>query len=260
MLPRVPLLLFSLTIPTFAWGPEGHSLVARIAESQLTPAAQAQVVEILGAGRTMRSVASWADEVRPSRRETAPWHFVDIPIEKSRFDPERDCAKGDCVVSAIARFRGVLRDPAASPEQRREALEFVIHFIGDMHQPLHSSDHDDKGGNTVQVLFHDRRTNLHSLWDSGILGTLGPEDDLFTTLSRESARRRKKWAKGTVTQWAEQSHKVSQKFVYRKLPKTVNGAPVTIDAAYEAAAAPVLREQIERAGARLAAVLNADLQ
>jgi hypothetical protein len=260
MRPRVSILFLSLTSFTFAWGPEGHNLVARIAESQLTPAAHAQVVEILGAGRTMSSVANWADEVRPSRRETAPWHFVDIPIEKSHFDAERDCAKGDCVVSAITRFRAVLRDPAASPEQRREALEFVIHFIGDMHQPLHSSDHDDKGGNTVQVLFHDRRTNLHSLWDSGMLGRLGSEDDLFPALSLESARHRKRWAKGTVTQWAEQSHKVSQKVVYGKLPKESNGSPATIDAAYEAAAAPVLREQIERAGARLAAVLNADLR
>src|SRR5262249_4344901 len=152
------------------------------------------------------------------------------------------------------------RDPAATSEKRREALQFLIHFIGDMHQPLHSSDHGDRGGNTVQVQFHGRKTNLHSLWDSGILGALGPEDQLFPDLSRESARRRKKWAKGTVTQWAEEAHKVGRKTVYGKLPKSADGALLTIDARYEAVGAPVIRQQIERAGARLAAVLNADLR
>lgn len=260
-----PVLILSLVaagLPALAWGPEGHSLVARIADAQLTPAVRARVLEILGPGKSMASVASWADEVRRSRSESAPWHYVDIPLEKDRLDMERDCPKGDCVVSAIARFRAVLRDPAATPGQRREALMWVIHFVGDMHQPLHSSERNkDKGGNAVQVLFHDRPTNLHSLWDSGLLGRLPPEDQMFPALSRESARRRKKFDQGNVTSWAEESHKEARKIVYGKLPKTaVAGAPVVISPAYEAAAAPLIRKQIERAGARLAEVLNTELK
>src|SRR5215207_5986610 len=103
-----PLAFLVLCLPAFGWGPVGHSLIARIAESQLTPAARAHVVEILGSGRTMASVASWADEVRPTRRETGPWHFVNIPIGKSRFDLTRDCPAGDCAISQISRLRGVL--------------------------------------------------------------------------------------------------------------------------------------------------------
>jgi hypothetical protein len=227
---------------------------------QLTPAARARVVEILGPGKTMVSVASWADEVRRSRAETGPWHYVDIPNDKSHLDMERDCAKGDCVVSAISRLRQTLRDPATAPEQRREALMFIIHFVGDMHQPLHCSDNHDRGGNSVQILFNGRRSNLHSLWDSGMLTRLGSEEQLFPALSQEAARHSRKWSNGTVTDWAEQSHKKAVKMVYRKLPKAAEGAPITIETAYEAAAAPVIREQLERAGDRLARLLNTELK
>ena len=183
---------------------------------QLTPAARARVLEILGPGNTMASVASWADEVRRARPETGPWHYIDIPLDKPRLDMERDCAKGDCIVSAISRFRQVLRDPATPAEQRTEALMFLIHFVGDMHQPLHSSDNHDRGGNGVQVQFHDRPTNLHSFWDSGLLGRLAGGGRALPELSREVGKAPEEWSKGTVTDWAEQSHKVGRKFVYRQ--------------------------------------------
>jgi len=218
------------------------------------------VIEILGPGKTIVSVASWADEIRRTRPETGAWHFIDIPQDKRRLDMERDCAKGECIISAISRFRQTLRDPATPPDERRNALMFLIHFVGDLHQPLHASDNHDHGGNSVQLQFHDRRTNLHSLWDSGVLGRLQPEDELFPVLSDHAAHRRKAWGRGTITDWAEQSHKVGRKVVYGKLPKAAEGAPVTIDAVYENAAGPVICEQLERGGARLAQVLNEDLR
>jgi hypothetical protein len=261
MRPLLTLSIAAIGLPVYGWGPEGHSLVARIAEAQLTPAAHARVLEILGPGKSMASVASWADEVRRSRNESGPWHYVDIPNDKSRLDMERDCAKGDCVVSAIAHFRGVVLDPASTPGQRREALMYIIHFVGDMHQPLHCSDNHDKGGNGVAVVFHDRKTNLHSLWDSGLLGRLEPEDQLFPALSQESAKRRKKYGHGNVTNWAEESHKTALKVVYGKLPKaTAKDAPIAIPATYETVSDPLVRQQIERAGARLAYILNTDLK
>ncbi|MGA2724710.1 MAG: S1/P1 nuclease [Bryobacteraceae bacterium] len=244
-------------LPTFAWGPEGHSLVARIADAQLTPAARARVVAILGPNTSMASIASWADQVRPSRPDTEPWHFIDIPIDKPHLDMARDCPKGDCVIARIEYLRKALNDPAITPAERREDLMFLIHFIGDMHQPLHCANNNDKGGNDVPVEFFGRRTNLHSVWDSGLLGRMGTENELFGPLSAESARHARKWSKGTVEDWAEQAHKAAQKMVYGRLPKVAAGAPVPIGAAYEKKADPLIREQIERAGARLAAVLNA---
>jgi hypothetical protein len=102
--------------------------------------------------------------------------------------------------------------------------------------------------------------NLHSLWDSGLLGHMGKEDELFPGYSAESARHAKKWAKGSVEDWSEQAHKAAVKVTYGKLPKTDKGAPVTITAEYEAKADPVIQEQIEKAGARLARVLDEALR
>jgi hypothetical protein len=251
-------------LPAFGWGGEGHSLIARIAWVQLTPEVQARVTEILGPNVSLPSIASWADEVRNRRRETGPWHYIDIPIDKPHLDMVRDCPKDDCVIARIAEFRKVLHDPASEPVARREALMFLVHFVGDMHQPLHCSDNQDQGGNKVLVTFGsrggDRPYNLHSLWDSGLLEKMGKEDALFAGYSRESAKHARNWAKGTVEEWAEDNHKIARKVTYGKLPKVPAGAPEPIDAAYEKKAGPVIRLQIEKAGARLARVLNEALQ
>jgi len=256
----VALALFACCLPVCGWGPEGHDLVVRIAEAQLTPAARAGVAEILGPDRTLLSVASWADSIRNARPETGPWHYVDIPINRPSLDMERDCPKGDCVIAKIEEFRKKIADRAAPPDERREALMFLVHFVGDMHQPLHCSDNHDKGGNEVPILFFDHRSNLHSVWDSGLLGRLGREDDLYPALERASERNKSKWSKGTVEDWANEAHKASQKTVYGRLPKAAAGSPIPLGLAYERKADPLVKQQIEKAGARLAAVLNASLQ
>jgi hypothetical protein len=247
-------------LPAFGWGPEGHRLVARIAWEQLTPEARERVSAILAPGETLASIASWPDEVRRSRPKTEPWHYVNIPVDQPHLDMARDCPKSDCVVAKIADLRKTLEDPAAAARERREALLFLVHLIGDLHQPLHASDHHDRGGNLVRVQFFKRRSNLHSVWDSGLLGRMESEDQLFPALSRDSARHRKKWDKGTVEDWAEQSHKAAQKVVYGKLPQAAGDSPLALGADYERLADPLVRRQIEKAGARLAAVLNASLR
>jgi len=244
--------------PAFSWGPEGHNLVARLAAAHLNPAAAAQVKAILGPGASPASVSSWADQVRSSRRETAPWHFIDILITQPHLDMTRDCPKGECVIAKIEDYRRIVADAAATPEQRNEALRFLVHFVGDMHQPLHCADNNDRGGNEVRVDFFGRNMNLHSVWDSGLLGRMPPEDELFAQLSKHLTEgRARKWGKGGPRDWAEEIHKTAVKVIYGKLPKTV---PVTITADYEKIADAVVKQQLERAGARLAATLNAALK
>jgi len=252
---RMVLLIALAAAPLFGWGGEGHRLVARIAYAQLTPAAKAQVSAILGPAQTLMSVASWADDIRRHRQETAPWHYVDIPITAKHLDMTRDCPKGDCVLTKITEFRKALADPATPPDARREALMFLVHFIGDMHQPLHCSDNNDKGGNDVKVVFFGNQSNLHSVWDSGLIGRMKPEQELFDELSPESQKHARKWAKGDVEDWAEQSHKAAQKVVYGKLPKGAV-SPMPLDSTYERTADPLIKSQIAKAGARLARVLN----
>jgi len=244
------------SVPAFGWGVEGHNLVARLAAAHLTPAAAARVAEILGPGTTMASISSWADQIRRERAPTGPWHYIDILIVNKHLDMTRDCPTGDCVITKIAEFRKVVVDPAATPVQRREALMFLVHFVGDMHQPLHCSDNHDKGGNDVKMEVFGRASNLHSAWDSGFLGRMGQEDALFARYSADlTPKKAKNWGKGSVENWAEQSHKAGVKVVYGKLPK-----PPAVNAEYERRAASVIDTQIEKAGARLAAVLNATLK
>jgi hypothetical protein len=258
---RLGVLAICGSLPAFGWGPEGHNLVARLAAAHLTPAATARVAEILGPSVTLQSIASWPDQIRRERVATSPWHYIDIPIDKPHLDMARDCPKGECVIAKIEDFKKVVADPAATPVQRREALIFLVHFVADMHQPLHCSDNKDKGGNDVKLDFFGRNSNLHSLWDSGLLQRMGDEETLFTQYSKDlTEKRAKKWGKGTVESWAEQSHKAAQKVVYGMLPRAPAGGQVKIDAAYEHLADPIIKDQIERAGARLARVLNTTLR
>ena len=256
--PRLFLCFLLSACPVFSWGPEGHNLVARLAAVHLTPAAAAQVQAILGPDATLASVSSWADQIRNTRRETAPWHFIDIPISQPHLDMMRDCPKGDCVIAKIEDFRKVLADTAAAPNQRNEALRFLVHFIGDMHQPLHCADNKDRGGNEVRVEFFGRNMNLHSVWDSGLLGRMPSEDELFAQLSKDLTRdRARKWGRRGPRDWAEEIHKTAVKIIYGKLPKT---APIQITPDYEKIADAVVKQQLERAAARLAATLNAALR
>jgi len=263
----VTLAILGLPLPGLTWGPEGHDLVARIAQAQLTKKVRAKIDAILGPGVTIVSISSWADQIRNERRDTGPWHYIDIPIDQPHLDMARDCAKGDCVIAAIAKFRAQLKDKATPPDKRKEALEFIVHFVGDMHQPLHDSDNKDQGGNGVRVTLagSDRPSNLHSVWDGGILGHMGTEDQLYPAMLQEALKNRKKWSKGSVEQWAEEGHKAAVEITYGKLPvKPVAGVrnetPIALDASYEDAAKPLIRVQIEKAGDRLARVLNESLK
>src|SRR5262245_53815324 len=180
------LTLFVWPLSLLAWGSEGHRLVARIAEAQLTETTRAQVAAILGPNRTLVSIATWADDVRRQRAATAPWHYINIPITEAHLNMSRDCPGNDCVVAKISQLQKALQDPATVPEARAEALMFLVHFIGDIHQPLHCGDNHDHGGNEVQVELAGRPMNLHSAWDSGMIVRMGTEDQLFPRYSQES--------------------------------------------------------------------------
>lgn len=240
------------SLPGFAWGPEGHRLVARMAEQMLTPEAAARVQATLEPGETIASRASWADEVRQTRQETEPWHFIDIPIDSPGLDMQRDCPPAGCVLSKIQEFRGQWRNPSLSPAERREALLFLVHFAADMHEPLHCANNHDRGGNDVTVHFAGKTMNLHHLWDSALLDRMPSEEQLFVSLSRAITPDEKAgWARGTVASWAGESFDAARQVVYGALPETRR-----VDATYERLADPVIERQLQKASVRLAAILN----
>jgi len=164
------LMLFLSSGPALAWGPEGHEVVAALAAANLTPSARAQVSALLGGDSMIVLDANWADEIRTDQPQTAPWHYVNIPLNAPGYDPRRDCADGRCVVAQIERNEHVLADRSASKAARADALRFLIHFIADVHQPLHAA---DNGGNAFTVFLRGKHTNLHHVWDNDVVDIFG---------------------------------------------------------------------------------------
>jgi hypothetical protein len=261
---------FALTLAVcgnaFAWGYEGHRIIAEIAEQYLQPETVRQVRDLLALDNTttLAAVSNWADEIRGQRRETARWHYVNIPIHPPAgvpavCDGERDCPRGDCVVAAIERFTAVLSDRSTPSRERLEALKFVVHFVADLHQPLHASNNDDRGGNGVAVVLAGRSMSLHAMWDWGILepAVQGDERGYAMRLNHEiTAEEAADWQRGTLIDWANESYRIARDRIYSEMrPSTVS-----LEFADGSAFLPIVNQQLEKAGVRLAAVLNQALR
>ena len=251
-----------------AWGAQGHHVVARIAWALMTPAARDRASALLDAQGmdAFVAAATWADEVRPDRPATYNWHFVNIHVSETTYDAVRHCAsteRGDCVIAAIARLRAELVDASRIPALKAESLKFLIHFVGDMHQPLHTIDNKDRGGNDVKVEAlrgeDGRATTLHGAWDTGLINLSDETEAARAQRLLVDLASRPVAVDLDVVKWAEGNHDVATKVVYRYPGFTPAGPPataVTLDAAYRAAAAQVIDRQLQLGGARLAALLN----
>lgn len=249
-------LLMSQT--AFGWWAESHRIIAIIAERRLNPKAQAAVAAILPEGQTLESIASWADEIRRERKETGPWHYIDIPTDAARGDWSPYCPETGCVMSAIPTMVKLLHDETATREQRDEALRFLVHFISDMHQPLHAGERHDHGGNQVMITFEDQRLNLHAAWDGKLLQAWFKRDPNAEKSLREGAPEgeRAALAEGSLDDWIWQSQAAARDSAYGPLDRCQCS---TLDDAYLTQAIPVLRLQLLRAGERLGRVLNETL-
>ena len=184
------LFLIALAGQAFAWSKQGHQLVGELAERELSPTARDQVQRLL-AGEpepTLAGVSTWADEIRAQSRTPAGntlgelssrWHYVNFPGEGCDYVPARDCPDGNCVIGAINAQAAILRDRSRSDEERRNALKFLVHFVGDAHQPMHAGFGHDRGGNNFQVNYRGKAlpegqgTNLHGVWDYWLLQSAG---------------------------------------------------------------------------------------
>jgi nuclease S1 len=203
------LLALQTATPVWAWGRLGHRLISRLAEKDLNPTARRAVAALLEPGESLADASTWADEHRRELPKSAPWHYVDVPLDEPRYNAlfSGDIPEKGCVVDKIHEFKVVLKDPKRSVEDRRFALRFLIHCIEDLHMPLHVGDNNDKGGNQTQVRFFDQGTNMHRLWDSQIIEHVSDKEDFWLTdlTTLETAKNRAAWAKGTVEDWATES-------------------------------------------------------
>jgi hypothetical protein len=268
--------------PAEAWGREGHEVIAAIARSYLTPKAKARLDALLASDPDpltkpdLLSRSDWADAYRNSHRETADWHFVDLeltsPDLKSacfNFPPAGPLASQgpaeDCVIDKVQEFEAELSAPGTAPDERLLALKFLLHFVGDLHQPMHAADNQDRGGNCVLLsLGGPRTTNLHSYWDVNVVEGLGRSSEVVASQLRAkiTPAQRRAWAQGDAKAWAMETYLVGKMVAY-----TIGSAagcdrdrgPIALPEGYAVRAQAAAAIQLERAGVRLAVLLNAAL-
>jgi hypothetical protein len=258
-----------LPSPALAWGKTGHRVVAAIADTQLSGLARAHIEQILGPGESLDEAATWPDDMRadPSpfwQKTASPWHYV--TLNGTTYDhapPEGDA------LEALGRFSKMLQDPNASLADKQLALRFVVHLVGDLHQPLHAGKCCDKGGNDVKVTWMGKPTNLHAAWDSSIVD----EEQLsFSELAAKLERHISPsdviaWSDVNPRDWVTESAELRDR-VYptaADMPKLVKDKkrrkrqPVLPDLSYGYVYrfTPVMERRLSQAGVRLAAYLNA---
>lgn len=275
-------LALAAAVPTtaFAWGGEGHEVIAAIARARLTAATRARVDAILARDRDilttpdMLARATWADAWRGAgHRETAEWHFVDIELDHADMDaachshpaaavPAGAGPADACIIDRLNAFSAELGARNTPPSERLLALQYVLHLVGDLHQPLHVADNHDRGGNCVHLALGGQRTaNLHGYWDTIVVRELGSDPGaLAARLTPEiTPALAARWGRGDMESWARETHAVavSTAYSFATPPRCANDdPPLLLPKGYDAAAQRAARLQLERAGVRLAVVLE----
>jgi S1/P1 Nuclease len=269
-----------------AWGDEGHKIIALIAEHYLDPAVRSKVATLLAAdtdpltAHDIASEATWADKYRDSDRDTTKiryqatwrWHFADIELSQPDLaaacfghpplPPGVPASKGPpqaCVVDKINQFAAELGSPAAGPAEQLPALKFLLHFVGDLHQPLHAADDHDAGGNKKLVSDEGMHPgNLHHYWDVEFVERLGtdPRQVAGSLIGKISEEQRHAWSSGTPADWAMQAFALARRDAYGLLPPPGDQGTYTLSSAYREQAEQDVALQLSRAGVRLAFVLN----
>jgi hypothetical protein len=248
----VAVLLLAAVLPASAWDVTGHRVVGQIAENHLTPQAAQAVRELLGFD-SLAEVSNWADEVRSADpwRHTTAWHYVNFAAEEQEYETTKKNPAGDAV-TAMRWCEAALRNPAGAREEKIAALRFLVHFVGDIHQPLHAGLAEDRGGNLIEVywMFEKEPTNLHRVWDSDIVEW---ENLSFTEWTRfldhTSEGEVRDWQASDYADWANESRGLSERcYEFDK------GQPLGYP--YFTAHLRVVKQRLLQAGVRLAGKLN----
>jgi hypothetical protein len=290
----------------FGWGCEGHQIITLIARAHLTSAAAASVDRLLRDNPVdpelkrfcqdrpsdpMVDASTWADDVKNTEK-TGVWHYVDIPLtvrQKTSLSPwcpaigpsEAGKDRPGCITNAMDFELSILRDQSRPAAERAKALRYIIHFVGDIQQPLHDSDNNDHGGNcTVMQFFgEERASNLHAVWDYKLIErelvrTRQTQTEYARSLDRRFRNRSDEWSRGAAVDWAWEGHALALDATYgnlRPLIPVENPDPhaecdaerdkvaalhIAIGEDYLHSSLPALEEQLARGGYRLAAVLN----
>ncbi len=233
------------------WGRKGHRVTGYLAEKHLTRKAKKAINELLE-GHSLAFVSTYADEIKSDRRYSkyTPWHYVNYPLEAT-YATSKKSEFGDIVV-AIEKCKAVLKDTQSSREDKVFHLKLLVHFLGDLHQPMHAGREEDRGGNDIQVQWFNEGSNLHKVWDTNMLESYGMSFyELGDELDRSTSRKMQKHLQqGTVEEWLEESHVLTRE-IYRSV-----AVGEKLRYAYSYKYNPVVFECLRKGGFRLAKVLN----
>lgn len=233
------------------WGKTGHRATAEIAQENLSRKAQKQIEKLLD-GRSLAFVANYADDIKsdPDYRKYGPWHYVNIDPEDSIYDPAKANERGD-LVQAIQKCVAVLKDKNASREDKQFHLKMLVHFVGDLHQPFHVGHSADKGGNDIQVQWFGSGSNIHRVWDSGMIDSYQMSyTELAWNTDELTKEEKKQLQEGKLLDWVYESRDIAE-----GLYANVNsGDKLGYEYMYENM--PLVLQQLQKGGLRLAQILN----
>lgn len=266
--------LIGIASPAHAWWEYGHESVATIAMATVKPATRTAIRRLLARtdlmetptcpARTIAQASVWADCIKPIKDRYSyafNWHYQNIDLCKP-FDLKANCPDGNCVARQIERDVRMLKNRELPLRVRVEALLFLVHFMGDLHQPLHAGDRHDKGGNDMKADYGYRtNTNLHSIWD-GLLADRAistPVGGPMGILAEVPPSERPAMEQGSVEDWSRESWQVAHDAYAALLGEACAPVPATrpvLDNAKVEALIPVLRKQVARGGLRLARLLD----
>ena len=243
-------ILLLIPFNLFGWGKTGHRVVGEIAENNLTVEVREKVRDLLD-GHSLANASTWADEMRsnPKYDEFAKWHYINLPIDKEYDEIEHT---QENVVMIIDRAISILKSSSTDKDTKKFYLKYLIHMVGDLHQPLHTGREEDWGGNKIQVNFKGRKgaenwTNLHDLWDAGII------DDYKMSYTEYATKlmdiKKLDFPQGNALEWSKESHS----FV-PKIYETTAGSYLSYDYVYEVL--PIIDQRLFQAGIRLSTILN----
>lgn len=249
--PLLILAAFTLSSPALGWGPVGHRITGAIADENLSGVARANVRVLLG-NEDLAEAATWPDDQKSNpapfwQKQASPWHYVTVR-QGDNYQASDAPTEGDAM-TALTRFTASLRDPKSSIEDKRLALRFIVHIIGDLHQPLHAGGGDDRGGNDFKVTWSGKSSNLHSVWDSGMIEQRALSYSEYAGwLSRSiTPEQTIAWADPTPSIWIRESI---------ALRKTIYPTDTNLSWDYAFQHRTELDDRLKRAGIRIAAYLN----
>lgn len=252
----LPFLAVILSSFLMSWGYTGHRVIGTITEKYLNEKAKIEIKNLLG-DTSIAEACTWADDARkePRYKETANWHFLNLPMGLTfeQFKFHLDTSKTANVYTALLAAEQTLRDNNASKQEKTNALKFVMHFVGDIHQPLHISRAEDRGGSTIQLNYDGKGTNLHSLWDTKMLEKQGLSvDQLAEKYGQIAVEDVKAWQKDPILIWMWESYQITSQLY----PEIEALNKKVVDESYAEKYLPLVQKRMQQASVRLAGLLN----